>query len=253
MSDDLKKSGYVLTGLTIGFVALAAAFVISSRTPVSPKTPVVSVTAPKSSTVRISATQLIKRGGDDASALDCYACHDAKKPVELKFDAEHRLVFPKEHADLIISMRNCETCHGTDKPVKLESAADGSVIMPKAHQDLLAMAHGRNNRNDNCFNCHDPAKLNQLVTREGKHLKFEEATALCASCHGPTFRDWEAGVHGRTTGYWNRAMGPIVREECTSCHDPHAPAFPKIIPLPGPRPLHAPARAKPNPNNHPLS
>jgi hypothetical protein len=131
--------------------------------------------------------------------------------------------------------------------VKLEYAADGAVIMPKAHQDLLVMAHGRNNRNDNCFNCHNSAKLNELVTREGLHLKFDQATALCASCHGPTFRDWEAGVHGRTSGYWDRSKGPITREECTSCHDPHAPAFPQLIPLPGPRPMHAPVAAAPNP------
>lgn len=252
MSDASRKSAYVLGGLTVGFLALAVAFVgmehVAAQAPV--KAPFVGAAAPKPATVRISAGQLIKSGGD-ASGLDCYACHDEKKPVELKFDAAHRLVFPKEHADLIIAMRNCVSCHGTDKPVKLEYLADGSVVMPKAHQDLLVMAHGRNNRNDSCFNCHDPAKLNQLVTREGKRLKLDEATPLCASCHGPTFRDWEAGVHGRTTGYWNRAMGAAVREECTSCHDPHAPAFPKMIPMPGPRALHAPVVAEPKHASNP--
>ena len=48
------------------------------------------------------------------------------------------------------------------------------------------------------------------------------------------------------SAYWNRAMGPIVREECTSCHDPHAPAFPKIIPMPGPRSMHPSATTAAN-------
>lgn len=246
MNNAHLKSAYVLAGLTVGFTVLAAAFIWQAAQPTPKKTPFPGITAPKPATARISAGQLIKSGGD-ASGLECYACHDEKKPVELKYDADHRLVFPKEHADLIISMRNCEICHGRDKPVKLEYTKEGEVIMPKAHRDLLVMAHGRNNRNDNCFNCHNQTKLTELVTREGLHLKFEEATQLCASCHGPTYRDWEAGVHGRTSGYWNRAMGPITREECTSCHDPHAPAFPHFIPLPGPRPLHPVAHSETTP------
>ncbi|MDB6165406.1 MAG: hypothetical protein JWQ83_546 [Lacunisphaera sp.] len=239
MNDGSKKTARVLAGLTAGFLMLAAAYIVPLfRAPAAPPVRFRGYQAPKTTTLRMSAGQLIKSGGD-ASGLECYACHDEKKPVELQYDADHRLVFPPAHADLIISMRNCEVCHGTDRPkVKLEYAADGALIMPKAHQDLLQMAHGRNNRNDNCFNCHNQQKLTELVTREGTHLKFDQATLLCASCHGPTYRDWEAGVHGRTNGFWNRAMGPIQRQECTSCHDPHAPAFPQFIPLPAPRPMH---------------
>jgi predicted CXXCH cytochrome family protein len=236
MSADAKNKG-VLLGLTCGFLLLAAGFFIEGSPEPATGTPPRSP-SPKGGTVRISAAQLIKNGGD-TSVLDCYTCHDEKKPVELKFTEDRRLILPKEHADLIISMRNCETCHSPAKPVKLEYAADGAVIMPAAHQNLLEMSHGRNNRNNLCFNCHNPAKLNELVTRDGTKLTLDHATPLCASCHGPTYRDWEAGVHGRTTGHWNRAMGEITREDCTSCHDPHAPAFPQLIPLRRPQPLHA--------------
>ena len=249
MNAGSKKTKWVLVGLIVAFLALAVAFVLPTFAPVTPRTPFRGITAPTNTTLRMSAGQLIKSGGD-TSGLDCYACHDEKKRVELKYDADHRLVFPAAHADLIIAMRNCTVCHGTDHPPKLEYAADGTVIMPKAHQNLLAMAHGRSNRNDNCFNCHDSHKLTQLVTREGTTLKFEQATLLCASCHGPTYRDWEVGVHGRTNGYWNRAMGPSERQECTSCHDPHAPAFPQFIPLPAPRPLHPNAAASPSSPSH---
>ena len=233
------SSTSVLAGLTGTFLLLAAAFAWDSgKAPENRAATPAATPAPQPATVRMSAAQLIKSGGD-ASGLDCYACHDQKKPPELKFDANHRLVFPKEHSDLIIAMRNCATCHTGEPTPELKFGADGSVIMPQAHQDLLAMAHGRNNRNDNCFNCHNSAKLNEFVTREGTKLTFAQAPLLCASCHGPTYRDWEAGVHGRTNGYWNKDLGPATRQDCTSCHDPHAPAFPAIIPLPGPHTLHA--------------
>jgi mono/diheme cytochrome c family protein len=100
------------------------------------------------------------------------------------------------------------------------------------------MRHGRNARNDNCFNCHDPEGLDTLKTRDGRKLAITDSTLLCANCHGPTYRDWEAGIHGRTSGHWDRQLGSITRQDCVSCHDPHAPAFPFLKPAPGPHPLH---------------
>ena len=64
--------------------------------------------------------------------------------------------------------------------------------------------HGRNN---NCFNCHDETNLTLLQTRDGRELKLANSPPLCGSCHGPTYRDWEAGAHGRTSGYWDRSSG----------------------------------------------
>jgi hypothetical protein len=237
MSYEPRKTTIVFAVFTAAFSALAVGFVLASTKDTIRTKALATTPAPSPATVRISAGEL-KRSGGDTSGLDCYACHDEKKSVDVTFGTDGRIVLPKEHADLIFSMRNCVACHGTATTVKVEYTADGTLIMPEAHRDLLSVAHGRSNRNDHCFNCHNPAKLDQLVTRDGTKLKFEEATQLCASCHGPSYRDWEAGIHGRTTGYWNRQMGPSTRAECTSCHDPHAPAFPQLIPLPGPRSLH---------------
>jgi predicted CXXCH cytochrome family protein len=188
-------------------------------------------------TVRVSAAQLVKSGGD-ASGLDCYACHHQDSPPEVKFDADNHIVLPKEHLDLIISMRNCAECHPANDPVKLDYDTDGNVVMPKAHMGLLAMAHGRDARNNNCYNCHVREQLNQLHTADGEKVGFDQATLLCASCHGPTYRDWKAGAHGRTSGFWNKADGATERQQCASCHDPHAPAFTGLIPMPGPHLLH---------------
>jgi len=105
------------------------------------------------------------------------------------------------------------------------------------------MGHGRHNRNNLCYNCHNEANLEVFQTRDGRELKLSDSTPLCGSCHGPTYRDWEAGVHGRTSGYWNRQLGAIERKDCVSCHNPHSPRFPGRQPAPGPHPLRA--RSKP--------
>jgi predicted CXXCH cytochrome family protein len=249
------KSTFVLSCLAVACLALAAEFVRQPALPGRPdRAPIVprDALAITPGTVRISAGQLIRSGGD-TSGLSCYSCHHQDSPPEVKFDSEHRIILPKEHSDLIFSMRNCAECHPANDPVKLDYDAAGVVIAPPAHQGLLAMAHGRNFRNENCYNCHDRDQLDQLHAPDGTKLKFEQATLLCAGCHGPTYRDWEAGVHGRTGGYWDRKLGPIDRQECTSCHDPHAPAFTGLIPMPGPHLLHplstppAPAATAPSP------
>lgn len=108
--------------------------------------------------------------------------------------------------------------------------------MPKEHSDIV-MAHGRHNRNNNCFNCHDEQNLVLFQTRDGRQLKFQDSPSLCGSCHGPTYRDWEAGAHGRTGGYWKLDAGAPKRQICVDCHNPHSPKIPPRTPLPGPHPL----------------
>ena len=88
--------------------------------------------------------------------------------------------------------------------------------------------------NDRCFNCHAYHDHNQLALYDDEMVGFEESTQLCAKCHGPTWRDWEQGMHGRTAGTWRSGDERRVRLVCVQCHDPHAPAFPPMEPLPGP-------------------
>jgi len=236
----------VFTTLAVVFTRIPAKPGALARPPLIPR----EALAIAPGTVRISAAQLMRSGGD-VSGLDCYACHHQDSPPEVKFDAGHRVILAKEHADLIISMRNCAECHPPDDPVKLDYDASGNVIVPAAHQGLLAVAHGRTFPNGDCYNCHDRDQLNQLHTPDGTKLKFEQATMLCASCHGRVYRDWESGAHGRTSGYWDQKAGPINREECTSCHDPHAPAFTGFIPMPGPHLLHpVPQHSSPSSTDH---
>lgn len=236
-----SKTSLVLAVLTAVFAGLAVAFVREPARPSLSARPLLvppNTIADVPGTIRISAAELVRTGGD-TSVLQCYSCHDPKKPPQIRFDANHRVVLPKEHADLIFAMRNCGECHPPSDPVQVNYTPDGAVILPPAHQDLGHMAHGRYLRNEYCYNCHDPNRLDHLHTPEGTEIGFDQATQLCAGCHGTQYRDWEAGAHGRRSGYWDRAAGPMERQECTSCHDPHAPKFTPLIPLPPPHALHA--------------
>jgi len=203
--DAAAKTGGALSALSLAFLGLATAFYFNlwgNARPL-PEIPLVDTNFISTVTARQSAVDLARTGGD-MSNFECYVCHDKKNPPKLKFDAE------------------------------------GNVIVPKEHDDIV-MAHGRHHRNNNCFNCHDENNLEALQTRDGRQLKIADSPALCGSCHGPTYRDWEAGVHGRTSGYWKRDQGPIDRKVCASCHNPHSPPFPSRSPAPGPHLLH-PAR-----------
>ena len=195
------KTGAVLTGLVLAFLALAVAFSINlwghppKPYPIPPVDPQFLETA----TIRKSYAELIRTKAD-LSDFDCYACHERNKPPTLRFDDKQNIIVPSEHKDIV-------------------------------------MGHGRHNRNNNCFNCHDEQNLELLQTRDGRQIKLAESPPLCGSCHGPTYRDWEAGAHGRTGGYWSKTAGEPHRQICVDCHNPHAPKIPPRKPAPGPHPL----------------
>ena len=201
-NSDGSKALWVLLGLLAAFAGLAAAFVLDLWGHSAPAAviPPVDLKFLDTDTVRRSYADLV-RAKEDLTDFDCYGCHERGKPPVLAFDANHNLVVPEVHSDVV-------------------------------------MGHGRHNRNNLCFNCHDENNLEVFQTRDGRELKFAESPQLCGSCHGPTLRDWDAGVHGRTSGYWNRSAGPIDRKQCVNCHNPHSPKFPGRAPAPGPHLLH---------------
>jgi len=229
-----QKTSAVLTVLTVLFAGAAVAFwtTAGSGTAVAhkpaPPGPVFTNTA----TVRLSVAELTKSGGD-VSGLDCYACHSKDKPVAPKFDAAGLQLPSVAHRDVVFSRMNCAACHAPEEKVELKFDAEGKILTPAAHTNDVAR-HGRTIGNDHCFNCHDPTNLTELRTAGGKKLKLTDSTLLCASCHGPSYRDWQEGVHGRHNGFWNAKLGTTERKDCTSCHDPHAPMLPLLKPLPPP-------------------
>jgi hypothetical protein len=122
-------------------------------------------------------------------------------------------------------LQRCSDCHAL-----FDSLADTDPNR-RQHTDVQ-LDHGLNDR---CLNCHARTARNRLELTGGRQVGFDQSEQLCAKCHGTTYRDWERGMHGRTNGYWDKDLGQQTRLVCIECHDPHAPAVGKLVPLPGPR------------------
>ncbi len=125
---------------------------------------------------------------------------------------------------------NCMECH--------------TLIAAKWHYDRpvnehrdIALEHGNNRF---CLNCHHPTNRNAFVDYDGAEIAERDVVQLCAKCHGTTYRDWQAGVHGRSNGFWQAGAGEKTKLRCIQCHDPHRPKFQAMKPL---APLRYPARA----------
>lgn len=199
--NNFHKTSRVLFVLAAAFLGLAAAFLVNlwgKSTPL-PKIPLVDTNFLSTATVRQSYADLVK-ADEDLSDFDCYGCHERGQPPTLRFDEKGVLIIPPEHSNIV-------------------------------------MQHGTHERNNNCFNCHNETNLTLLQTRDRHEVTFANSQLLCGSCHGPTLRDWEAGSHGRTSGYWDRSLGAMDRKLCVNCHNPHSPKFPGRKPAPGPHPL----------------
>lgn len=108
---------------------------------------------------------------------------------------------------------------------------------PMVEHQNIQLQHGDNRF---CLNCHHPTNRNAFVDYDGSEIAEANVFLLCAKCHGPTYRDWKAGVHGRRNGFWDPTKGTQTRLRCIECHDPHSPKFQPLKPLP---PLRYPERA----------
>jgi hypothetical protein len=116
----------------------------------------------------------------------------------------------------------CSDCHA-DMEVNLERRD-----LEEMHDDI-ELNHGPKERW--CFDCHDPDDRDRLRLANGTLISFEESYRLCGQCHGTIYRDWREGIHGRREGYWNGAKSYQL---CAHCHNPHAPRYQPLKPLPPP-------------------
>jgi hypothetical protein len=121
----------------------------------------------------------------------------------------------------------CSDCHRI-----IPSPAETDRTLTQ-HREIQ-LDHGINTR---CFNCHHRTNRDAFVDDYGHEIPWDQPQLLCAKCHGPVYRDWQHGAHGRTNGYWDVSRGPQVRRRCIECHDPHRPPFPPLVPAPGPHTL----------------
>lgn len=130
---------------------------------------------------------------------------------------------PLRHRHSVFEYK-CSECHSAMAAPKRQNEQ-----YPE-HGDIV-LNHGLNT---NCLNCHHPLDRNAYVGYEGDVIPADQPARLCAKCHGPQFRDWERGVHGRQNGYWDKTRGERAKLFCIQCHDPHNPHFQLMTPSPPP-------------------
>ncbi len=78
-----------------------------------------------------------------------------------------------------------------------------------------------------CRTCHGNQKMESLLSLNGKPIAFDDAYQLCGQCHSTQLKDWKGGAHGKRLSGWAE---PRVIQNCTGCHNPHAPALGKRWP-----------------------
>ena len=118
-----------------------------------------------------------------------------------------------EHKSLV---GNCFICH-------MGLVPDPEVIQPRFVHKKIQLDHGTNKR---CFNCHWIRDRNYFTPDQGFGIVHRQVELLCSRCHGPVFKDWQAGTHGLKHGKWQAPDVYNTRTfTCTQCHDPHKPAF----------------------------
>lgn len=115
----------------------------------------------------------------------------------------------------------CVDCHDASEEV------DSTRRVLEDDHDTLELAHGELW----CLSCHSPAHRDQLQLADGTLVEMTESWKLCTQCHGKKLADWRAGVHGKRTGHW---AGTSEYRTCIECHDPHAPPFKSLEPMPPP-------------------
>lgn len=122
-----------------------------------------------------------------------------------------------------LQYKPCSRCHGEQSPSLDNQAAHWERTQEHASQDIM-----------NCRTCHDQeSRMEKLHLLSGTLVDFDHAYRVCGQCHFQQQKDWIGGAHGKRLEIW--AGGRIVRN-CTGCHDPHKPGFPKRFPSFSPTP-----------------
>jgi len=131
--------------------------------------------------------------------------------------------FPVAPPPLTPGIFPCSSCHAGMEPdtTKRELSMHPEIELRHAPEVITW-----------CFSCHDAKNRDKLHLVNGNLIDFTESHRLCGQCHGTTYRDWKAGIHGKRIGYF--AGGRRIYFLCVSCHNPHDPKFKPIKPMPPP-------------------
>ncbi|QDV62535.1 cytochrome c3 family protein [Crateriforma conspicua] len=115
----------------------------------------------------------------------------------------------------------CSTCHSVRQP-NLENKTPETL--DEFHQGLV-VNHGKLA----CYACHNPEDSDSLKLADGTKVAYQDVMTMCSQCHGPQATAFAHGAHGGMNGHWDLTRGPQMKNNCVDCHDPHSPAYPKMM------------------------
>jgi len=131
--------------------------------------------------------------------------------------------YPVSPPPLTEGIYPCSNCHASMEVNRKKRELDEHTQIKLHHAETMRW----------CLDCHDAKNRDKLRIYNGELINFTESHRLCGECHGPQYKDWKAGVHGKSTGYFS-GEGKRVYYLCAGCHDPHEPKFKSIKPEPPP-------------------
>jgi len=141
-----------------------------------------------------------------------------KMPVEADYSKGEAVVKPR--APQLSFLPVCGVaCHNGTFPAENDDPNPRKLVMHgDVVPDALNLQHGRGGIW--CLDCHHSDTRNKLVDNFGNEVSFDEPQKLCGKCHGPVYRDWRDGIHGKRIGEW-ASTGKKRWWVCTECHNPH--------------------------------
>jgi len=142
-------------------------------------------------------------------------------PVEADYTHAEAVVKPRDkQIDKNKLLSICTTACHDGKYVPVPTNLEPRSL--KMHQDIVPDAmnlqHGKGALW--CLNCHSAEKRDKLIDHFGNEISFNQPQKLCGKCHGPAYRDWRDGIHGKRIGMW-KTSGKKRWWTCTECHNPH--------------------------------
>lgn len=115
-------------------------------------------------------------------------------------------------------LNKCQECHGSTNNIPQNVSNHDHIKLNHASENIM-----------NCTTCHqekDTWELH-LLNKQDEAVSINHPYRVCAQCHFQQVNDWGHGAHGKRVGGW---QGIRVVKNCTDCHNPHAPQFPKKMP-----------------------
>lgn len=161
-------------------------------------------------------------------------------PIEADYSHGEAVVKPRSKKMTLLPICGVACHNGTYPPwPKNKNPRKLTMMHLDLVPDSLNLKHGRGAIW--CLDCHKAKKRNKFVDNFGGDISFDQPQKLCGKCHGPVYRDWREGIHGKRIGEW-ASNGKKRWFVCTECHNPHDvqqgarnSGFKKIAPEPAPK------------------